>query len=117
LIRDFSSERPLGLIKDVLGSNLNLSVPKMLLHDKKVDSRRSNDNFHIRVEFCVIDCVNETFGALEQAICLNCKLLQKIEEIGEILILKFYKHDALVHWGDTRDRETYTTHKELSRHD
>jgi hypothetical protein len=31
----------------------------MLLDDKEVDSRWSNDNFHIRVKFCAIDCLDE----------------------------------------------------------
>jgi hypothetical protein len=56
----------------------------MLFDDKEVDSRWSNDNFHTRVEFCAIDCLNECLGAGKQPICLNCKLLLEIEGYGEV---------------------------------
>lgn len=50
MLRYFAGISSLCLIEDILGSNLNLVVGKVLFHGQKVDCRRRNDNVDIRAE-------------------------------------------------------------------
>jgi len=67
-VRDFSGECPLGLIKDILCSDLNLLVCEVLLNHKEIDGRGCNDNIDIGIELGLIDCFDKGLGAGKQPV-------------------------------------------------
>jgi len=68
VVRDFSGVSSLGLIEDILGSDLDLRIGQVLLDEEEIDSRGSDDDIHGRIKFCRIECLDKRLGARGQAI-------------------------------------------------